>query len=362
MVRACSMPKKDAEIILANLSDFLDEVYASECGPPDALAEYPSTSPIPTASGPHRDEQDLIYADQKFTDEGGSELPSSSPHAVQPLFSSDSLDCPTVDLLPSPCSSPALISCFAPNSPSSQIIHDNQTALCGEVDVDILELDPLADSRHLHSDISSPCAVQPEPLSFPWLPKKNVSGSPEYPTKTQDSPDSPGGAWLGDSLVATRVLAQDLRIDPVEKGGFVSSSSPPEEKSSNLVPRREPLSSFDESEQEDVFRPLSSSPAKASDAYPSSPVDQDSIDTLDPRDVPLPSSSPPMTSSSPPSSSPPTSPFSSPLTFWHPSSSSSSADRTGGVLQDNVRNPSFGLDHLHHSSRMQNLLLLTTVS
>jgi len=347
MVCACSMPKKDTEIILANLSDFLDEVHASECGAPDALAE-------PTASGPHRDEQDSISADQIFTDEGGSEPPSWS-HAVQPLFSSDSLDCSTVD--PSPCSSPASMSCSAPNFHSSQIIHDNQAALCGEVDVDILKLDPLADSRHLHNDISSPCQIQPEPLSFLLLPEKTVSyGSPKHLTKTQDSLDSSGGAWFGDSLVATQVLTQDVRIDPVEKGGFVSSSSSPEEKSSDSVPQREPLSSFDESGQEDVFQPLSSPPAEASGAYSSSPVDQDSIYTLDPRDVPLPSSSPPMTSSSPPSSSPPTSPFTSPLTIWRPSLS---ADRTSGVLQDNVRNPSFGLNHLHHSSRMQNLMTVS---
>ena len=356
MVRACSMPKKDTDIILANLSDFLDEVHASEYGAPDALAER-------TASSPDRDVQDSIYADQKFTDEEGSELPSSSPHAVQPLLSSDSLDCPTVILLPSPCSSPALISCSAPNFPSSQIVDDNQAASCGEVDVDILELDRSADSRHLHYDISSPCPVQSKPLSFLWLPKKTVSSSPpKHLTKTQDSPDSPGGAWFGDSLIATQVLSQDVGIDPVENGGLVSSSSLPEEKSSNSVPQREPLSSFDESEQEDVFQPLSSSPAKASGAYPSSPVDQDSIDTLDPLHVPLPSSSPPMTSSSPPSSSPPTSPFTSPLTFWHPSPSSLSEDRTNGALQDNVRNPPFALNHLHHFSRISIPLLLTTAS
>jgi hypothetical protein len=327
------------------------------------LAEYPSTNPILTASGSHRGVQDSVYADQNFTDEGGSEPPSLSPPAIQPLFSSDSLDCPTVDLLPSPCSSPALISCSAPNFPSSQVIHDNQAALCGEVDVDIMKLDPLGDSRHLHSDIFSPCPVQPKPLSFLWVPKEYVScGSPKRLTKTQDSLNSPGGAWFGDSPVATQVLTQDVVIDPVEKGDLVSSSSPPKEKSSNSVPRREPLSPLDESEQEDVFQPLSSSPAEASAAYPSSPVDQDSIDTLDPQDVPLPSSSPPLTSSSPPSSSPPASPFTSPLTSWHPSSYSLSPDRTSVVLQDNVRNPSFGLNHLHHSSRMQNLLLLTRVS
>lgn len=356
MVHDCSTPNKDTEIILANLSDFLDEVHASECGAPDALTE-------PMASGLHRDVQDSIHADQEFTDKGGSEPPSSPLHAVQPLFSSDSLDCPTVELLPSPCSSPALISCSALNSPSSQISHDNQATLCGEVDVDILELDPLADGRRFHNDSSPPCSAQTKPLSFFWLPIKPVSSvSPKHLTKMQDSPDSPGGAWFGDSLVATQVLTQDVRIDPAEKGGLVSSPSPSEETSSNPVPRREPLSSFDELKQEDdVCQPLSSSPTEASGAYPSSPVDQDSIDTLDPQDVPLPSSSPPMTSSSPPSSSPPTSPFASPLTsFWHPSPSS--ADGTSGALQDNVRTPPFGLNHLHYSSRMQILLLLTTVS